>query len=144
MTPPFQRSEDCANRQERFLPTNRVLQVIGWAMARCLRAGWIYLGAIGLGGGNPLIYLYTWLTILVISFPIAVVYLSAIKHGRSTRTTGPFFFSYVALLALAFFWIAGVRGVSLLKGLLLVVAFSILVFYVYTEVLDVGFGLRKK
>ena len=102
------------------------------------------MGAIGLGGGNPLIYLYTWLTILVISFPIAVVYLSAIKHGRSTRTTGPFFFSYVALLALAFFWIAGVRGVSLLKGLLLVVAFSVLVFYVYTEVLDVGFGLRKK
>jgi len=75
---------------------------------------------------------------------MALVYVRAIRRGRSTRTTWPFFFPYVALLTLAFFWLLRIRGVALLKGMVLVVVFSILAFYVYTEVLDVGFRLRKK
>ena len=48
------------------------------------------------------------------------------------------------MLALAFFWITGIRGVALLGGITLIVVFAVGVFYVYTEVLDVGNGLRKK
>jgi len=89
-------------------------------------------------------YLYTWLGILVISLPVAIVYWRAIKRGKSARTTAPFVLPYLVMLALAFFWITGVRGVALLGVIVLIVVFTVGVFYVYTEVLDVGHGLSKK
>jgi len=91
-----------------------------------------------------LIYLYTWLGILAISLPVAVVYWRAIKRGKSTRTTVFFVVPYFALLALVFLLIGGVRGFALLIWMLVVIAFLLLAFYVYTEVLDVGHGLRRK
>ena len=76
--------------------------------------------------------------------PPAAMLWRAIKRGKSARTTAPFILPYFALLALASFLIAGVRGVSLLTWMLVVVSFLMLAFYVYTEVLDVGFRFRKK
>ena len=41
-------------------------------------------------------YLYTWLGILVISLPVAIVYWRAIKRGKSARTTAPFVLPYLS------------------------------------------------
>lgn len=94
--------------------------------------------------GRALIFLYTVLGILLIGLPGMAAFWYAAKRGKSTRTTARFVLPYLAILASLFFWLEGLRGGTLLVAMAIVVAFATLAFYVYTQVADIGLGLRKK
>lgn len=89
-------------------------------------------------------YLYASLVILVIALPTIAAFGYAAKRGKSTRRTVFFVLPYVALLALLFFWLEGFSGFALAVATVVVVAVGALAFYVYTEIVDIGLGYRRK
>jgi len=91
-----------------------------------------------------LTYLYASLVILVIALPTIAAFGYAAKRGKSTRRTVFFVLPYVALLALLFFWLEGFSGFALAVATVVVVAVGALAFYVYTEIVDIGLGYRRK
>jgi len=91
-----------------------------------------------------LTYLYASLVILVIALPTIVAFGYAAKRGKSTRRTVFFVLPYVALLALLFFGLEGFSGFALAVATVVVVAVGALAFYVYTEIVDIGLGYRRK
>jgi len=91
-----------------------------------------------------LTYLYALLVIVAIALPIITAFGYAAKKRKSSRTTASFVLPYVALLALLFFWLEGIRGFALVIATVIVVAIGALAFYVYTEIVDIGLGYRGK
>ena len=89
-------------------------------------------------------YLYASLVTLVIALPTIAAFGYAAKRGKSTRRTVFFVLPYVALLALLFFWLEGFSGFALAVATVVVVAVGALAFYVYTEIVDIGLGYRRK
>ena len=89
-------------------------------------------------------YLYASLVILVIALPTIAAFGYAAKRGKSTRRTVFFVLPYVALLALLFFGLEGLRGLALVVATVVVVTVGALAFYVWTEIVDIGLGYRRK